>query len=243
MRTTSCICAIIGVLLSFTGIGNDRQVHDELSSILAKHVEAYGGEENWQRVDALQLTGKHTSFSERGDYLAIKTRDGRFYSDYNLGKHRLTEGFDGDTFWFVNPWFGTNQPMTMNDTVINVVRQKAELFSPFYRWKEKTDQITFIGREETDGLDTYIIRFSRPGMPPEEWYIDAHTFLAYKYTSQWEDFTTPANAVTYFDDYRTIYGIVIPFYIEQVFSSRHTETIIEEVIINPMIDETIFSMP
>jgi len=243
MRTTFFICTFISVLISYTCQGNGRQVYDELPAILSKHIEAYGGEENWEQVKALQLTGQHTSFSERGDYLAIKTRDGRFYSDYNLGKHRLTEGFDGDTFWFVNPWFGSEQARLMNDTVKNVVRQKAELFSPFYRWKEKTDQITFIGMEETDGLDMFVIRFSRPGMPPEDWYLDANTYLAYKYTSQWEDFTTAANSVTYFDDYRNIGGIVLPFYIEQVFSSRHTETILDEVIVNPTIDQNIFSMP
>ena len=79
-------------------------------------------------------------------------------------------------------------------------------------------------------------------MPEETWYIDNQTFLVYKSITPWVDFATPMVAETYYDDYREVNGLLLPHYIEQTFSTRHTVTEIEKVVVNPDFHSGIFRM-
>jgi hypothetical protein len=121
--------------------------------------------------------------------------------------------------------------------------QKSELFTPFYRWKERNFVVELKDNETIDGMDMYVLSLQRPGMTPETWYINAETFLVYKTVGRWVDFATPLVAETWYDDYREVDGLLLPHYMEQTFSTRHTITEIEEVTVNPEFDKTIFSMP
>ncbi len=216
---------------------------DPLSEIINKHIAAHGGADKLASVESIMLSGEYTSFSVVHDFIAIKTFDGKFYSDYNLGKHRVKEGYDGRTYWTIDPWQGFDFPRKMNMVEKNVIMQKAETVTPFFRWNERGYVVTYIGEEVLDGLDMYVLELTRPKMPTETWYLDASTCLEYKYISQWADFTYPLQAESYFDDFREVDGIVFPFFVEQTFSTRHRITQIEDIHINPVTDESLFAMP
>lgn len=216
---------------------------DQQETIIDQHIAAHGGMEKLSSIHSMKLTGDFTSFSVVHDFETIKTSDGWFYSSYNLGKHRVTEGYDGNVFWTVDPWQGFDFPRKINQTEKHVIMQKADIVTPFFMWKEKSYEVRFLGREHVDGMEMYVLELTRPGMPAETWYLNANTFLAYKYNSQWVDFTYPMQAESFFDDYREVGGIVLPFYMEQTFSTRHRITQIEQVLINSNLDDHIFEMP
>jgi hypothetical protein len=102
----------IFLLAMITGlIGQSQQAGKlQLNEIISRHIDSYGGSENLGKVKALQLKGRFTGFSEVSDLIAIKTKDGNFYSSYNLGKNRITEGRDGTNFWTIDPWQGFDFP-------------------------------------------------------------------------------------------------------------------------------------
>jgi hypothetical protein len=224
--------------------GSEPAKHDiTLDEIIKRHIEAYGGREKWDAVEALDVRGHFTGFSQRNDFYTLKTAGGKFFSTFNLGQHRLQEGHDGTTYWTIDPWQGFDYPRKINRAERHVFMQKSELFSPFYRWKERGFQVELKGTEEVDGLEMYVLSLTRPGMPEETWYLDTQTYLAYKSITPWADFAYPMVAETYYDDYREVNGLLLPHYMEQTFSTRHTVTEIEEVIVNPEYDSGIFRMP
>lgn len=214
-----------------------------LNQIIANHVRAHGGMEVWDKVTALALKGEHMTFSVVHDFYTLKTADGRFYSEYNLGHHRLTEVYNGTDYWSLNPWYETDDPIPMNEAEKNVIRQKALYFSPFYPITTEQPDIEWLGNHETDGMKLITLSVSYPDMPAETWYLDAGTFLTYKVESQWIDFSRPVMAETYFDDYRSVDGIVLPFFIEQTYGTRHTVTQITNIEINPDIAPELFEKP
>ncbi len=245
MRLTSLTLLVL-LFLQFTSSLATACVSDDSDrpdTIIEKHIAAHGGVEKLSSVHSMKLTGDFTSFSVVHDFVTIKTSDGWFYSTYNLGKHRVTEGYDGDVFWTIDPWQGFDFPRKINQVEKHVIMQKADLITPFFMWKEKNYEVRFLGREDIDGMEMNVLELTRPGMPAETWYINSNTSLAYKYHSQWVDFTYPMQAETYFDDYREVDGLVMPFYTEQTFSTRHRITQIKEVLINSNLDERIFRMP
>ena len=149
----------IFLLAMITGLVGQSQQAGKLQpdEIISRHIAAYGGAENWEKVNALQLKGRFTGFSEVSDLIALKTKDGDFYSSYNLGKNRITEGRDGTNFWTIDPWQGFEFPRKINKAEQHVLMQKAELFSPFYRWKERNFVVGLKDNETIDGMDMYVL--------------------------------------------------------------------------------------
>jgi len=215
----------------------------EVDEIIAKHIEAHGGADAWNAVQSMKISGRFAAFSVEEDFFALKTKGGAYYSELFLGQHKVIEAFDGQTGWTIDPWQDFVFPRELNKREVNVFQQKAEFFTPFYNYKEKGIEVELIGKQDVDGIDVFAIKLTRPDGNIETWYLDANTFLEYKYESNWVDFAYSAPAECYFDDFRTVKGLVIPYFIERTFFQRDRILQIENIDFNPKVDKNMFKMP
>lgn len=211
--------------------------------IIAKHIEAHGGQEKWNAVDALKVTGTFTSFSLEKPYSGIKTRAGAYYGDSYLGERPVIECYTGDFGWCINPWDEMTHARELNGGEENALMQKAEFFTPFLRYKEKGHEVKYLGLEQLDGLDMHVLELTRPNAKKETWYLHAGTYLEYACKSDWVDFGRTLPSAIYFDDFREVEGLVIPFFSDRTFWQRDRMLQVESVEVNPMVDESLFVMP
>lgn len=216
---------------------------ESVETIIAKHIKAHGGLEKWNKVEALKITGRFTGFSIEKDYMAYKTRSGEYYADLQLGKHKVTEAFDGKTGWTIDPWLELNYARRINSSEENVFAQKAEFTTPFFNYKEKGHQVEFVGKDKCEGLDVFVLKLTRNNGKVEKWYLDAKTFLEYKCESRWVDFTSELPSEVYFDDFRTVEGLVIPFFVERTFWQRDRVLEVKNIDINPDFNKNLIEMP
>jgi hypothetical protein len=231
---------IIGLLfISCFGFGQAQ----ELEEIIEKHIEAHGGAEKWNAIENMKITAQFTAFSEVDDWMAIKTRHGKYYSELSLGKFDVIEAFDGHHGWTIDPWADVSYPRLLNEAEENVFFQKAEWMTPFFNYKEKGLELEYLGEEDLEGVAVYTIKVTRPSGSSETWYLSKDSFLEYKRVSFWVDFTYPVEAETYFEDFRDVDGLIIPFYVEKMFSQRNRVLEIENIVFNVPVDEQIFEMP
>ena len=237
------ICIITAILASNVFANGASDKESPIDTIISNHIKAHGGIENWEKVTALELYGQYTSFSVKHNFYTLKKADGTFYGEYNLGHHRVTEVFNGTEHWSLNPWYETDDPIPMNDAEKNVIRQKAMFFSPFFPAHNHLPEIRLTDKTVLDGHELIVLLVQFPEMPAETWYLDAATYLPYKYESQWTDFSRPAPSETYFDDYREIDGLVLPFFHEQTYGTRHTITQVDSIRVNPPFDPELFNKP
>ncbi|NPD45081.1 hypothetical protein [Lentimicrobium sp. S6] len=214
----------------------------ELDEIISKHIEARGGAENWAKVNNMKITGRFTAFSVEEDWMAIKTNKGQYYSELHLGKHAVIEAFDGEHGWTIDPWHEISFPRILSKDEDNVFQQKSSLMTPFLDYKEKGLVAKLIGKQDLEGVVVYTIKLTRPSGKYETWYIDANTYLEYRRDSYWVDFTYPTPAESYFEDFREINGLVIPYYEEKMFSQRNRVLLIEDILFNIELDEELFEM-
>ncbi len=226
------------ILLSVSPIINAQTVED----IIAKHIKAHGGEKNWEAIESMNIKGKFTAFSIEKDFFSIKTQNGSYYSERHLGKHYVKEAFNGKTGWTIDPWQEILFPRDLNKTEINVFCQKAEFFTPFYKYKEKGHKVELLGEQKEEGVDVYLIKLTRANGNIEKWFLNSKTYLEFKYESLWVDFAFPSPGQSFFDDFRTINGVVIPFYVERTFSQRSRIKQIESIEFNTQIDESLFEI-
>lgn len=215
----------------------------DIDKIINKHIAAHGDIQKWESIKSMEITGRFTAFSEEEDFYALKTSKGCYYSELHLDKFKVIEAFNGSTGWTIDPWQEILFPRELNKAEVNVFYQKAEFFTPFYKYKEKGIKVELLENQNVDGMDMIVIKLTRPNNDVETWYLDANTYLEYKCESDWVDFAYRAPAESYFDDFRTIDGIVIPFFIERTFYQRDRITQIENIVFNTEVDESLFEMP
>jgi len=216
---------------------------ESVETIIAKHIKAHGGANKWAKVENLKITGKFTAFSEEKAFTCYKTNSGHYYGDLQLGKHRVIEAFDGKTGWTIDPWQEINYARRINSGEENAFAQKADLLTPFYKYKEKGYQVEFVGKEKLEGLDVFVLKLTRTNGKSEKWYLDANTYLEYKYESNWVDFASALPSETFFDDFRTVDGLTIPFFVERTFGQRDRIMQIDSIEINPGFDQNWLAMP
>lgn len=230
---------IWSLLLVFCFVAVQAQ---ELEEIIAKHIEARGGAENWAKVENMKITGRFTAFSVEEDWMAIKSNKGQYYSELHLGKHAVIEAFDGEHGWTIDPWHEISFPRILTKDEDNVFQQKSSLMTPFLNYKEKGLVAELIGKQDLEGLEVFAIKLTRPSGKFETWYLDAKTYLEYRRDSYWVDFTYPTPAESYFEDFREINGLVIPYYEEKMFSQRNRVLLIEDIQFNIDLEEDVFEM-
>lgn len=214
-----------------------------VDEIISKHLKAHGDLEKWETIDNIEIKARFTAFSEEADFYSIKTKEGKYYSELSLGQYDVIEAFNGKSGWTIDPWQELLFPRELNKSEINVFYQKSDFFTPFYKYKERGFKAELIGNVKEDGVDLIVIELSRTNNKVETWYLDAETFLEYKSESQWIDFASPSLAESYFDDFRNVDGLIIPFFVERTFGQRDRVLQIENVKFNADIEENLFEMP
>lgn len=239
MKLTIKYLFLLTVLVGISSIS----IAQSLDEIIDKHLKAHGDINKWEKVENLKITGVFTAFSEEDDFMAIKTKCGKYYSELSLGQFNVVEAFNGETGWTIDPWMEITFPRELNKHERNVFLQKAEYFSPFYNYQEEGSKAEYIGETNVDGVDVYEIKLTRLNGNIEKWYLDRNTYLEYKCESYWVDFTYRAPAETFFDDFRDFNGIIIPCYIERMFNQRNRILVIDNIEFNVDIDPSVFLMP
>ena len=214
-----------------------------VEDIINKHIEAHGGYDKWNKVEALKITGRFTAFSLENDFTTYKTKCGAFYSDLFLGNQRVIEGFKDNCGWTIDPWFEIYHARNINEFETNVFHQKSEFFTPFLNYKEKGHKVELLGKENVEGSDMYVLQLTRANGMSEKWFLDANTYLEFKCEANWVDFARSVPAEMYYDDFREVDGLILPFFVERIFSIRDRITQIEKVEVNPKIDMELFDMP
>jgi hypothetical protein len=211
--------------------------------IIEKHLKARGGIENWNDIKSMKITGFYTSFSDRKQFSEIKILPDYYYFDSHWGQHDIIEAGKADLYWTVNPWYDMSTPRRCNENESTILDQKSDFCTPFLNYKENDYAVELLGKEEMDGVEVFKLQLTRPGNDPETWYINSKTHLEHMYTSLWGDFGYPCMQETYFDDFQKVGKVLIPFYVDRVFSIRNRVVEINEVELNVEVDMKIFNLP
>jgi hypothetical protein len=134
---------------------------------------------------------------------------------------------------------------------------QADLDGPLVDYAAKGTRVALDGMEKVEGRDTYKLKLTTKNGSAIHVWVDAQTFLEAKIEGQPRRLDgTPHPVEVYFRDYRPVNGLQIPFVLEtQVLPVAKTalgfkdppvppeKTIIEQVVLNPKFEESLFSKP
>jgi hypothetical protein len=212
-----------------------------VEEVIAKHVEAHGGS-GWDAIRTMKITGSYTAFSKITPFTLHRKRDNQYHMDTVMNGNKYVAGYDGTTGWWDNHFMQEGATPVSGPDYAALIRE-VDFCTPFFDYKEKGYQVELIGETEYEGYQAIGIKLTRPDESEEHWYLDPETYLALARTSPGSDFGRPMTQRTFFDDYRDVSGVKVPYLTETQWYTRDRVMNIENIEINVEIDDGLFRMP
>lgn len=181
MRVTIFITYLVLITITLHGQTDLK----ETEFIISNHLKAIGGEENWKKLDKVELTYSLTE----GDFQLTKILS--YDKMIGLREDNIAVGRDKQ--------IAKRSLLYRNDTAIQTILnldkidivpinkktainqlQELEFLSPFIDYKNKTRTINYQGTEHVKGVDYYKFIMYYPSGRAEYIYINPSTFFIEK---------------------------------------------------------------
>ncbi len=240
-------------LLVFGGAGQlDAQPTSEAplaaESVIARCVDALGGEAAWRAIETIELAGRHTSFSHTEDFLLRRKRPDLYLFDHNETTFKLTVGYNGETAWWhtgIPLLSKASWPVDMPRIYQRSVAVEAELEPPVIGHREKGHKIRWLGETRFEGESYLELEIKRRQDPEnvERWFLDPTSFLPTLRLSRSAYHGYLTEQLTHFDGYRQVAGVLLPHLIETELGNDFLVLEVESARVNLEIDDAVFSRP
>ncbi len=156
-----------------------------------------------------------------------------------LGGMQIREAFDGQIGWDDNPQTGLREK---TGTELADARRGAT-FNPELHMKTMYPKMTVRGREKVGTMDTIVIDAVPVDGAPAAFFFDVDTGLIVRHDATRESPQGPVQVQVFFDDFRVVDGIKMPFVMRQVTSMFSMVIRIAEIKHNVTLDDQMFKKP
>ena len=164
-------------LSALPGVGRALTV-DEL---VARNVEARGGESKLSAIRTLRLTGRVEfgggGFRIEAAWATLRARPGMIRNETTLQGLTQVEAWDGREAWNLDPFQGKRDPQRASADDAKELAQDADIEGPLVHWKEKGHRVEYLGTEDVDGTAAHHLRVNLKDGDVKDIYLDPDYFL------------------------------------------------------------------
>jgi hypothetical protein len=216
------------------------------AEVVESYVEARGGAERWRQLEALELTGTYAAFSFHQPFRLIRKRGDRYRLDYVVLDSPAVRARDARGPWWSDPLLQPEASYAEEDPYKSQLERESLFGLALLDSDSRGIAVELIGEGEVEGRKTVDLRLTFPGEREEIWHLDAETWLEVAVDAQIWDHTQgpePMRRRTFFDDFREVEGLVLPFQVDHEFGARLEAMTVERVRVDPALDEAEFAAP
>jgi hypothetical protein len=239
VRRRAVVGVAAGAMLALAGGAAGAVTLDE---VLARYERARGGKARWSAVQSLVLRGTQETFSEPSPFTLSRVRPGRMRWEYDAQHRHTVVVWDGDRGWWLEPLFG-GWPTQLPTVNRRILARDAQLVPPLMAWRENGDQVELVGETTLQGRTTLVVELKRADGEEESWHLDPQTGLEVARLSPGSDYGQPMPQWTYFSDFRTVQGLVLPHRLDVEYGIRFLAQTVEEVEVDAAVDLALFRLP
>jgi outer membrane lipoprotein-sorting protein len=211
--------------------------------LVAKNIQAKGGEAKWKSLTSVKLTGTMSAQGKELPLVIYSKRPNLMRNEATFGATSMVQAFDGTTAWAINPLTGAAQELP--PAPAEAMRSSADFEGALLDYKSKGHTVELIGPEQSDGADVYHLKLTLKNGTVQDYYLDAKTGLESKMTQQVDVGTGAKQSLTtVMGDYRDVDGVTVPHLVRQLLDGKVVgEMRIQKVEFNTITDDSIFKMP
>ncbi len=218
-----------------------------LEEVLAMNLEARGGADNIANMKSARFTGKMTMGPGMEVPVVMEwQRPNKVRMDMVLQGQTITQAYDGETAWAYMPIMGKTAPEKLpKDQAKSLVDTADAIEGPLVNWKEKGNQVEYLGVEEIDGTDGHKLKVTLKNGNEQVIYLDTEYGLEFKQFSKTEIQGQTIEVETDIGDYKEVGDLIMAHSMEtKVPGAPASQTItIDKAEINIDLDADRFSMP
>lgn len=216
--------------------------------LIAQHVEARGG---WDAIMAIKTLRQSGNVQMQTPNVLVTISGERMRPDllrirFSVGEKSGQEGWDGERAWELNGFRGMEQAEYVEGSPALALKRGAEFDGPMVGYKEKGYTAEYLGEDEVDGREQWVVRVVMSDGNAIDHYLDKASMLVTK--------TRAMRAVhggdeamteTQYSDYREVAGVLFPFRSwELAKDGAHNEVFTWELMeANVGLDKEHFEMP
>ncbi len=216
------------------------------AEVVARYVAARGGAERWRALGALELTGTYAAFSFYEPFRLIRKRGDLYRLDYVVMGSPAIRARDATGPWGQDPLLWPEAVRVTDEPYKGQLERESLFEPPLIDHRQKGIAVELVGEGEVEGQPTVDLRLTFPGGREELWHLDAESHLEVAIDSEVHDLTqgtAPMRRRTFFDDFREVDGLVLPFQVDHEFGARLEAMTVREVRIDPELPATAFDAP
>jgi outer membrane lipoprotein-sorting protein len=250
MRTKalSIVVALALATLSTTVRAEEIRSVDE---IVSRYTEALGGLEKVRALESVRKTGTYVYNGLEHPVEIVQARGSRCREEIvgltqwgtrNESGAKVIRATDGETAW-VGSHSDALRTEPMPEDEATGFRLDADLEGPLVDYGEKGHRVELVGPAEVEGADVLHLTVTLAGGEVQQWYLDRGTFLPVMRSMEVGPRDYKAAQTWFFDDYREVGGVKMPFYaqIEEKLFTR--EYIFDAIEANVAVEDTVFIRP
>lgn len=220
--------------------------------IIAKCVETTGGKEAWLKLNGQYMRATGSAQGMEFPIEMYELKDGRQITKFSIQGMQMTQGaFDGETLWSTSFMTMKAEKSDAEETE-NTKRSIGEYPGALITYQNMGYKVTLEKDDVKEGVDCYKIRMDKKSQlvdgeekPDVQYYfIDKENFIPV--CIEEEIMGGPAKgqlAVTILGDYQEVDGLYFPFSIKQGAGMQSFELTVEEVRLNPEVEDSMFAFP
>jgi outer membrane lipoprotein-sorting protein len=247
MRAPAKFHAALGALtiavLALAAAPAPAQTVDE---ILDQHFAALGGRDKIAAVQSAKVTLKQQAGGQEIPLTLYWKRPDKVRVEISYQGMVGIQAYDGTTAWQVMPFLGKTDPESLTGDDLKQAKEQADVIEgPLFNYKEKGNTVELIGKENTEGTETWKLRLTSKDGDVSYVYLDAESMLEIKSERKLKRGDVELEFEGSLGDYKEVDGILFAHSTEQKQKGapEGATYTIEKVELGVAIDDAIFAMP
>jgi hypothetical protein len=217
------------------------------AELVAKNVEAKGGEAALKAVKSLRREGRLVV--NGGQYVLglveTKQRPDSIRTEISLQGLAQVQAYDGKEGWRIDPFGGRKDPERMPADDVREYAEDASIDGALADAAAAGSRIDYLGTEDIDGTPAHKLKVTRKDGGVQYVYLDPDYFLEIRVESQRTVRGVKRTAVTDYGNYEKVGGVYWPLSIESGLKGAGdpAKYEYESAVVNPEIAPGYFSFP
>ncbi len=211
-----------------------------VDAIFNHYIQAIGGRTALERVTTRVMKGMLvTQGGMKAPLEVYEKAPNKTFTIFRASHGTNQMGFDGAIGWTKTPEQGLREE---SGEQLETIKSEAE-FHKELKLRERYNKITLLGLAQLDNRETYVIEAAPPRGHPEKLYFDRQSGLLVRVDRIMERGQEKMQMQTYFEDYRTVDGLKLPFAIRRTRPNFTWTYQFDEIKLNLPLDDAKFNKP
>jgi outer membrane lipoprotein-sorting protein len=234
---------LIAVYACVAAFSIQAQTADE---IVSRYIKAIGGMDRVSAIKSIRYVGK---LSGGGGFEAVvvteNKRPNMVRTELQLQGMTAISAYDGKTGWRINPFGGKKDAESMGEEELKGIIEAADIDGPLINAAARGIKIEYVGREEYEGSDVYKLKVTLANGTVKHYYLDTDYYVPIKIETRRMVRGNEVEFEEILGDYKEAGGVYFPFSVESgpKGASFHSTVTYETIEINPVLDDSRFTMP